>query len=153
MPLSARFVNYAIDFEAAYVTGDWSRIGSYFTSDAIYCVRNSNFDCEIRRPGNIIAGFKRSVDGFDRKLKRSLWVVDGPDENQDSTSFIWHGVYRCNDCPPLSLSARQTACYRDGLIERLTDEYLPGCADAAANWLNEHKPDLDPSYREGDLTI
>ena len=147
-PLTARFVKYAIDFEVSCKTDDWSGVDGYFTPDAIYRVRNSSFDCELRQRDNIILGFKRSLDGFDRKLNRSPRVVEGPSEKGNTVTFIWSVKYSKDDCPPLELSATQTAHYRDGLIELLTDEYLPGHGDKAAEWMKEHSPDVDPSYRE-----
>ena len=151
MPLTALFVDYAIDFEVAYATDDWSVVGRHFTPDATYRVSNSTFDCELRQPENIVLGFKRSLDGFDRRLKRSLKVVDGPSENASMVTFIWAGRYDGDDCPSLELSAKQTAHYRDGLIELLTDEYLPGYGDTANQWIHEYNPSLDPSYCETEL--
>lgn len=144
--LTARLLDYAIDFEVAFKTDDWSNVVLHFASDAGYEVRNTYFDCSLTGSINIVEGFKQSLDGFDRHLKRSLSVVEGPHEHGEQVSFVWVGRYSALDAPTLELSARQTLCFEHGLIVLITDEFLPGHGEQAEQWIQTYQPHLNPSY-------
>ena len=146
-PVTARFIDYVIDFEHAYATDDWSAVEGYFTPDAVYEVRNTYFDCHLEGPQAIIQGFKSSLNGFDRQLKRSLRISDGPHEEKDKISFGWIGEYMSPGHPPLVITARQSARYRDGLISFLTDVYPPGEGEKIAEWIETYGLRLDPHYQ------
>lgn len=152
MPRTARFADYVIDFERSYEDDDWSRIERYFAPDAVYEVRNSSFDCRLEGPRSIIEGFKCSLDGFDRQLRRSLRIQEGPHERDNLVTFVWVGRYTRPGAPPLVISARQSARYRDGLIIELCDEYLPDSGDRIAKWLDQHGEGLNPAYTGASCT-
>jgi len=144
--LAARLLDFAMDFEVAYRTDNWSDVEGHFSPDAKYEVRNTSFDCSIIGPKNIVAGFKKSIDGFDRNLKRKLLVTEGPTETVDSVSFVWQGCYTAPDLPPLKISARQTLRFADGKICSILDEYQPGEGKKISAWLESHGQSFDPSY-------
>ena len=146
-PVTARFIDYVIDFEDAYATDEWSTVEGYFTPDAVYEVRNTYFDCHLEGPKAIVQGFQGSLNGFDRQLKRSLRISDGPYEDKDTIHFGWIGEYTAPGHPPLEITARQSARYRDGLIAQLADEYPPGEGQKIADWIEKYDLGLDPNYR------
>ena len=113
----------------------------------MYEVRNTYFDCHLEGPKAIVNGFKGSLNGFDRQLKRSLRITDGPHEEKNKISFGWIGEYTAPGHPPLVIKARQSAQYRDGLISFLTDEYPPGEGQKIADWIEKYDLRLDPNYR------
>ena len=146
MARTARFTDYVIDFERSFRDDDWSRIEPYFAADAVYEVRNTNFDCRLEGPRAIVEGFKTSLDGFDRRLERSLRLTEGPHERDDRVTFVWVGRYVRRGAPPLVISARQTARYLNGRIAALSDEYLPEHGERIAEWLERYGEGLSPAY-------
>ena len=146
LKLTAQLLNFATDFEIAYKTDQWDNVARHFNADSTYEVRNTTFECTLNGRDAIVAGFRRSLDGFDRHLKRTMRVVDGPHENGNELSFTWLGSYFESGIPPLELSARQTLEFQDSRIIKLVDEYLSGYGEIAKNWIASHKPELNPSY-------
>ncbi|MEM9558234.1 MAG: nuclear transport factor 2 family protein [Acidobacteriota bacterium] len=162
MRWATRFMDYVIDFERAYITDDWSRVAEYFAPDAIYEVRHADFDCRLEGREAVLAGFRRILDRFDRQLHRDLRVVKGPYElpagetDDGGLTFLWKGSYSrpaihpaAADTPPVRLSARQSARYRDGLIVWLADEYRDGTGYTVDAWIEAHAPELSARYEEG----
>ena len=126
---TARFVQYAQDFEETFDDDDWSRLERFFAPDATYEVRNIPFACRLEGRDAIFRGMKRSLDGFDRQLpKRALAVTEPP------------------GAPLLLLRGRSTVRYRDGVIAELIDDYPEGMAAEATAWLQKYAPGLDASY-------
>lgn len=146
MRLTARFVDYVIDFERSFADDDWSRVEGYFSPDAVYEVRNSSFDCRLEGPRSIVEGFKTSLNGFDRQLERSLRLQEGPHERGDRVTFVWVGRYVRAGAPPLVISARQSARFHGGSMVHLSDDYLPGSGDRVAAWLEQYGEGLSPAY-------
>jgi len=150
LKLTAKLIHYASDFEIAYKTDIWTEVASHFETDAVYEVRNTDFSCRIEGRDAIVTGFKKSLDGFDRHLKRTMkrtmYVVDGPNEHGNELSFVWFGQYSQAGIPPLELSARQTLLFNDGKIKLLVDEFLPNYGEDAGSWIATYRPDLNPAY-------
>ena len=147
LQLTAKLLKYATDFEIAYRTDCWENVTQHFTEDATYEVRNADFACKINGRDAIVDGFKRSLNGFDRHLRRKMFVVDGPHEEPDQLSFIWFGRYTAPNAPTLELSAKQTLSFRENRISSLVDDFLPDYGVKATHWIETHRPDLDPAYK------
>ena len=143
---TACLLEFATDFEIAYNDDCWDNVSLHFTEGAIYEIKNTSFACRLEGRDAIIAGFKKSLNGFDRHLTRRMWVVEGPYETSAKLSFVWHGVYSATGIPPLELSARQTLNFNGKKITHLTDDYLPGYGESARRWIEDHRPDLNPAY-------
>ncbi len=142
-----QFLAYATAFEQTFDDDDWSRLEPFFAPEAVYEVRNASFACRLEGPAAILAGLKRSLDGFDRRLpKRTLAVTDGPHEQGDALSIGWTATYQVGAAPPLVLRGRSTARFCDGRIVELADEYPDGMDVEAASWLARHAPGADPGY-------
>ncbi|MGH7896970.1 MAG: nuclear transport factor 2 family protein [Candidatus Binatia bacterium] len=145
-PMS-RFFEYAQDFELAFDDDDWSRLARHFAADAVYEVRNTSFACRIEGRDAIFRGFKKSLDGFDRKLpKRSVEITDPPAEDGERMTVGWSAIYDKPGAPRLVLRGRSTARYRGDVIAELVDEYPDGMGAEAERWAREHAPGLDASY-------
>lgn len=142
-----QFFAYAMAFEQTYDDDDWSRLEPFFADDAVYEVRGSALACRIEGRPAILAGLKKSLDGFDRRLaKRTLDVTDGPHEQHGAVSIGWTGTYVVPGAPPLVLRGRSTARLRDGVICELIDDYPAGMDAEVGDWLARHAPGADPSY-------
>jgi hypothetical protein len=90
MSIIERFVAYAADFEKTLADDDWSRLGQYFSKDAVYRVESDLFGCELTGPDRIFAGMKKSLDGFDRNFpEREIAMTKGPDVEGDEMRVSW----------------------------------------------------------------
>lgn len=71
------FLSYAAEFEKSYADDDWSRLERFFADDAVYRVESNRFGCELTGPDAILAGMKKSLDGFDRRFDTREIAVQG----------------------------------------------------------------------------
>ena len=142
-----QFFAYAMAFEQTYDDDDWSRLEPFFADDAVYDVRGSALACRLEGRAAILAGLKKSLDGFDRRLaKRTLDVTDGPHEQGDAVTIGWTATYAVPGAAPLVLRGRSTARFRCDVSAELVDEYPSGMDDEVGAWLARHLPDADASY-------
>jgi ketosteroid isomerase-like protein len=142
-----RFIAYATAFEQTYDDDDWRRIEPFFAPDAVYEVQGSALGCRLEGRAAIVAGLKKSLDGFDRRFaKRALDVVDGTHEQGDTVAIGWTATYAVPGASSLVLRGRSTATVRDGQITRLVDAYPDGMDEEVAGWLARHAPGASPSY-------
>lgn len=146
MTLTEAFVSQRLAFEAAYKTDDWSDLDRFFQEDVVYEVLNSPYHSVVEGRANVLTALRRSVQGFDRKCKRSF----GSDQKfyEEGSNFIVHGTieYQRGDSPPLQLSLWEIATYRDGRIARLMDIYDPGSKEEVEEWMAKWGHGLDPAY-------
>lgn len=141
------FMTYAIAFEETYEDDDWSRIEPFFADDATYEVRASAFGCRLVGPPAIVAGIKKSLDGFDRRLdSRAVEVTAAPRTEGDTVTVDWAASYARAGAPNLRFEGRSQATVRDGRIVALVDEYTPEESGRMVAWLAAHAPELDVSY-------
>lgn len=142
-----QFFAYAMAFEQTYDDDDWSRLEPFFADDAVYEVRGSALACRLEGRAAILAGLKKSIDGFDRRLaKRTLDITDGPHEQGETVSIGWTATYVVPGEAPLLLRGRSTACFRGGVLRELVDEYPPGMDDEVVAWLARHAPGANAAY-------
>ncbi len=144
MSMLERFAAYAQDFERTYVDDDWSRLGPYFTPDAVYEVTGAAA-CTITGRDAILRGIKKSLDGFDRRFRaRRIEVTAPPQVEGDTLVVAWRATYERDGAPPLPLEGRSVVRYAGEAIARLTDT-VTNEAEVGA-WLRGHGPDLDLAY-------
>lgn len=142
-----QFIVYATAFEETYDDDDWGRIEPFFAPDAVYEVRSAALGCRLEGPAAIVAGMKKSLDGFDRRFaKRTLDVVDGPHEQGDTVAIGWTATYAVAGAPSLVLRGRSTVRVRDGLIVGLVDAYPDGMDEEVTGWLARHAPGASAAY-------
>jgi hypothetical protein len=147
MDILTHFLGYAGDFEKTYKDDDWSRLGQYFTPDAVYEVKGLGMDCRLVGPSAIFKGIKKSLDGMDRKFtSRTIDVTSGPDIENDKLRVGWTVTYAKDGVPPLPLRGRTEVRYRDGKIAYLGDSYDASMAKDAAEWAEKSTLKIDGSY-------
>ena len=147
MDVMRSFMAYADDFERTYIDDDWTRLRRYFAEDAVYAVESESFGCRLMGPDAIVAGMRKSVNGFDRRFdSRDIAVTSGPEVDGDEIRVSWTGTYRKAGVAPFVLRGRSTVRYRDGVIAILTDSYEPALERELAEWQRASKMDVDVSY-------
>ena len=147
MDIMQSFMAYAGDFERTYVDDDWTRLRRYFADDAVYEVQSKQFGCRLVGPDAILAGMKRSVNGFDRRFEqREIAVVDGPVVEGDEMRVGWQVTYRKAGLAPFVLRGRSSARYRDGVIAQLTDSFGADLEVELAEWQRANQMAVDVSY-------
>ena len=141
-----RFGEYAVAFEQAYASDDWSLLERFFTEDASY---------ETFGPAPI-AGlaegraavfdyFKNSVNGFDRRFAtRELQVLAGPELRGDTVWMRWRGTYRQPGVPDVVLEGESTAHYAGDLISRLEDRMDEHGVKQSLETMGAHEAKLKP---------
>ena len=144
-----RWKSWIAAFDQATVDDDWDRLKPYLCEDVVYAVHGVPFTCELRGRDAVLAGFAKSIRGFDRKLDRRMW--HGVGVKASPTGAITGramGVYLRGDLPPLTFSASSQWLFRGDQISVMTDIYDLSEADseAAMVWLTQHGQDLDASY-------
>ena len=147
MDVMRSFMAYAGDFERTYIDDDWTRLRRYFADDAVYAVESESFGCRLVGPDAIVAGMRKSVNGFDRRFdSRDIAVTSGPEVDGDEIWVGWTGTYRKAGVAPFVLRGRSTVRYRDGVIATLTDAYEPAVERELAEWQRTSKMGVDVSY-------
>jgi hypothetical protein len=148
MDLLLAFAAYAADFERTFADDDWSRLERHFHDDAEYRVENGPLACTLSGRPEILAGLRRSLDGFDRRCDaRELRPLAPPERDGNRVAVRWAGTYRVGALPPLEVSGTETAEFRGDRIARLVDVYEEESVSHYATWLARHGCHLDPSYR------
>jgi hypothetical protein len=145
------FGDYAAAFEETFADDDWSRLEQYFAEDARYEISGGPFATVIEGRDAILAGLKKSVDGFDRKFDhREIELTTGPavtsTEGGDELRMTWNVHYRMNGAPDISLPGGSMLRINDGVIQLLRDEYNDEELGEIGAWLAEHGAGLDGSY-------
>jgi SnoaL-like domain len=146
MSLIAKFVEQRRVFERAYDTGEWVLLEPYFQPEASYEVMNMPFHCVLRGREAVVAGFKRSVERFDRLCTRTVGLGSKITEEGDSV-LINSGIrFRRSEGPEIEVRLWEIATYRDGLISRILDIYDLDERTKFSNWMEKWGEGLDPSY-------
>lgn len=147
------FGAYASAFEETFADDDWSRLEQYFAEDARYEISGGPFACAIDGRDAILAGLKKSIDGFDRKFDyREIELTSGPtvtstgDGDGDELRMTWKVHYRMDGAPDISLPGASMLRVNDGVIQLLRDEYNDEELSEIGAWLAEHGAGLDASY-------
>lgn len=147
MDIMQSFMAYAGDFERAYLDDDWTRLLPHFAADAVYEVQAPVFGCRLQGPEAIVAGMRKSVNGFDRRFdRRDIAVTSGPDIAGDELRVSWTATYSSPGVEPFVLRGRSIVRGRDGRITELVDAYEPQVAQELAEWQRANGMALDVSY-------
>jgi ketosteroid isomerase-like protein len=146
MKLIQQFVAQRVAFEAAYTNNDWAPLSAFLHEDITYEVMNMPFHCVVRGRDEVIAGFKRSVERFDKLCIRTVGI-DTSVREEGSNVLVHAGIrFEREGAPSTSAKLWEIATYRDGLIERILDVYDPGCAEKFEQWMAAWGEGLDPRY-------
>ena len=118
------FFQYASAFEETYRDDDWERLRPFFAEDAVYEVIGGPLACRIEGVDGILAGMKKSLDGFDRRMdSRKIAVRGEPQFDGDTIALEWTVTYTNGESPPGDLIGASRAIVRDGVIVDLKDLY------------------------------
>ena len=141
-----RFLAYAQDFERTYEDDDWQRLKQYFADDAVYEVKNSPVACRIQGRDAILAGIRKSLDGFDRKFDvRRIEVRSAPELLDEGLAVGWAGIYEKEGLPSVTITARTEVHYDGDRIAYMTDNY-DAPAPETVKWFVAHGRKFDGSY-------
>ena len=130
-----RFADYALAFEMAFASDDWSTLPDHFTPAATYETYGAA-PLAGRAAGRdaVIARLRGLVDGLDRRFDRRVPdVLAGPDA-RDGGIWMRFGLrFERDGLPPLEFSGEHTAIFAEGRIARI-EEYVPAreCARVEA---------------------
>jgi ketosteroid isomerase-like protein len=128
-----RFMRYALKFERAFKTDDWSKVKACFHPDARYIVAGSatEWDGETRRPDAIVAFFKRMLDALDRKFDKRIPGLRGfPRVVDGELRVLWKARYvKGGDATTLNGESR--CRFSGGKIIELSDTMDP---DECRKW-------------------
>jgi hypothetical protein len=136
-------------FDNCCADAQWSRLEPLIAPDMRYTVAGVPFACDIVGREAVIAGFARSIAGFDRHFAERRWIGVGIREFPPTiVSGRATGWYRLDAASTLSFSARSVWRFEDGRLGAIVETYDLAEADnvAALGWLGANAPHLDPGY-------
>ena len=140
----AHFAAYAAAFEKAFESDDWSEVAECFAADAVYEVPlDPPLGGRFRGRDEILAYFKRVLDGFDRRFEsRQIELLEGPTQTGNQVWLRGRARYNTAGVPELVLELEEIATFAGEQIVRLEDRYDPKAGPALAAYLAEHGPRL-----------
>lgn len=146
MSLIPLFMAQRRAFEHAYESDDWTSLAPFLAEEIVYEVHNAPFNCRVSGRDAVIAGFRRSLDGFDRKFTRTVGI--GTQIREEGCNVLVHSGIRFErpGIPAIETRLWEIATYRDDRITRILDIYDPGADAIFAQWMAEWGEGLDPSY-------
>lgn len=136
-------------FDAAVAADDFESLRSFLHDDVTYTVSGAPFACHLSGADAVLAGFRKSIHGFDRAFDERAWYGVGVRSfDPDTICARAMGVYRMGDKPLLHFSAPSVWQFHEGTIIRMHDCYDTAEHDVqrAFEWLAQYAPDLDASY-------
>jgi hypothetical protein len=139
-------------FEDSALDNRWERLAPFLSADVQYRVVGMPYACVLKGADQVIAGFAKSFEGFDRRFERRTHQVVGTRVFEPGlvTARIW-GLYEKDGLPPLAFPATGHWHFDGGQIGLMVDIYDAAELEQAAafNWLDAHNEamgGLDPSY-------
>lgn len=136
-------------FNTACETDEWSLLEPFLTEDVQYRVTGMFMACHIHGRAAVIAGFAKSIRGFDRKFdSRQHEPVGVKTYDPDTVSAIAWGRYQKAGLPDVRIAAHGFWHFRDGKINAMTDVWDVTLVEnqQALAWLAEHGSYMDASY-------
>jgi hypothetical protein len=112
----------------------------FFTEDANYEIDlDPPLGGTIEGRAAILAYFKDSLDGFDRRFEsRDLVLLEGPKEDGQSVWVRGCATYRAAGVPEFVLELEETAYFDEKRICRLVDHYEPEMKQRLLSYLSEY---------------
>ena len=128
-----RFVRYALRFERAFKTDEWTAVAECFRADARYIVAGSatEWDGETRGRDAIVAFFKKMLDAVDRKFdSRKPGLAGLPRVKRGVLTLPWKARYTVRGAS-MVLHGVSECRFDGGMIAELKDTMQ---ADECARW-------------------
>lgn len=144
----ARWQTWIRAFDDAVARDDWSGLGAFLTDDVVYRVNGSPFDCVLRGRDAVIAGFARSVRGFDHRCLARHWTPIGIRVYPAYLTCRIDSGYRIDPQTLLSFEATGHWGFRGERIDLMADFYDAAQHDVQVAFgalaaLGDH---VDPRY-------
>lgn len=120
-----RFARYALRFERACKSDDWSRVRRSFADDAHYIIDGAAvFTGEIVGGDAIVSKFRQMLNDFDRRFDKRVPGLRGlPKVKHGTVSFAWTAKYLVGGESAL-LTGSSDVTFDKGLIVRLHDQMV-----------------------------
>jgi len=136
-----QIINYAIGFELAFASDDWTRIESYFTEDAVSEVQGNLFPSRCVGREAVLTAFKTSCALFDRQFDfREPKFFSPPELIEGGIYFQFVVTYQSNGLPPLYLKGEEWDYFRAERIERHVERFFN--EDEVSEFLTRYCPHL-----------
>jgi hypothetical protein len=128
-----RFVRYAMKFERAFRSDDWTAVRRCFHDDAIYTIEGApGFDSDNRGPDTIVALFKHMLDQVDRRFDRRIPRPAGWMRVRDGELVVpWRARYVAG-ADSVTLDGTSHCRFDGAKIAFLRDTMIP---EQVAAWL------------------
>ena len=136
-------------FNSACDTDEWSALAPFLTEDAQYRVTGIPFACHIKGRDAVIAGFAKSIRGFDRQFDtRQHEPVAIRAYDPDMVTALAWGRYQKAGLPDVRIAAQGYWQFRGGKIDSMLDVWDVKLLEnhQALTWLAEHGAGMDASY-------
>lgn len=142
------FTEYFERFETALESSEgWEQVEAMFTDSATYVVEGVPFACEISGASAIVAGFKKSVENFDRNMSnRGLELLSCDRSGPGSVRLSLLSSYEIEGKGMAVAPVTIDMATSDGKISMLRDIYDPELTGPALLWIATHAEGCDPSY-------
>lgn len=141
------FARYALAFEQAFASDDWTALGEHFTPDATYETFGAAplAGCAAGRDA-VVARLRGLVGALDRRFDRRVPVVlEGPSARDGGVWIRFALTLERDGLPPLTVTGHHTALLDGARIARL-EEYVPAReGEAIAAYLAAHADRLRPA--------
>lgn len=117
-----RFARYALRFERAFKSDDWSRVRRSFSDDAHYIIDGGGqFTGEVVGGDAIISKFRQMLNDFDRRFDRRIPALRGiPKVKRGTVTFSWVAKYVVGG-ESANLTGTSDCVFERGRITRLHD--------------------------------
>jgi hypothetical protein len=134
------FINYAVKFEQAYASGDWSIIAPCFTEDAVYVVSGAEaFAGTYKGRDGVLAFFANITTALDKRFaSREVVVLDGLEDRGDHVWMRWETIYKLKGAPDFRMQGESRAYFNGSQMCRLEDWIPPEVAERTAAYMAEH---------------
>jgi hypothetical protein len=129
-----RFVRYALRFERAFKTDDWSKVRRCFHDDATYTITGTGtaYDGESRGADAIVATFRRMLDQLDRRFDRRIpKLTSWPRMRDGALTLGWKARYVLGGESTV-VTGTSRCRFDGGRIRALSDAMV---ADEVAAWI------------------
>lgn len=133
MSIRERYLAYAEAFEKSFADDDWSRIGPFFTDNAVY-----EGDPKASGREQVLAKLKGGIDRFDRRMDSRTLEFEPPTVEGNTLSVHWAATYTKKGCPDLVLKGVETAVFEGDQIANLRDTFDAGVEQGMRSWMAEH---------------
>ena len=133
MSIQDRYQAYVEAFEESYEDDDWSRIGQYFTEEAVY-----EGDPDARGRDAVLAKLKGGVDAFDRRMDSRTPDFEAPTVDGNTLTMKWSVTYTKAGKPDLTITGVETAIFEGDQIALLRDTFDPEAEKTMQQWMAAH---------------